>query len=56
MGRRLDPVKFGLRLREIDSTSPDERLHPEFDDALKTAMLAEPHLFFDELLKNDMPF
>jgi hypothetical protein len=43
-----------LRLREIDFTSPDDRLYPEFDDLLKTAMVAEPHLFFDELLKNDL--
>jgi hypothetical protein len=43
-----------LGLREIDFTAPDFRLYPEFDDALKVAMLAEPHLFFDEILKHDM--
>jgi len=43
-----------LGLRDIDFTSPDIRLYPEFDEMLKTAMVKETHLFFDELLKNDL--
>ncbi len=43
-----------LGLREIDFTAPDFRLYPEYDEALKVAMLAETHLFFDELLRHDM--
>jgi hypothetical protein len=43
-----------LGLRDIDFTAPDFRLYPEFDEALKVAMLDETHLFFNELLKNDL--
>jgi mono/diheme cytochrome c family protein len=43
-----------LSLRDIDFTSPDFRLYPEFDEMLKEAMVRETHLFFDELLKNDL--
>jgi mono/diheme cytochrome c family protein len=43
-----------LNLREIDFTAPDFRLYPEFDEALKVAMLDEAHLFFGELLKSDL--
>jgi hypothetical protein len=43
-----------LRLREIDFTSPDHRLYPEFDDILKKAMVSEAELFFDDVLKHDL--
>src|SRR5262245_57698992 len=43
-----------LGLRDIDFTSPDIRLYPEFDEMLKSAMVKETHHFFDELLKNDL--
>src|SRR5262245_51435158 len=43
-----------LSLRDIDFTSPDFRLYPEFDELLKTAMVKETHLFFDEVLRNDL--
>ncbi len=43
-----------LRLREIDDTSPDHRLYPEFDDILKVAMVREVELFFNEVLKNNL--
>ncbi len=43
-----------LGLRDIDFTEPDRRLYPEFDDLLKTAMVQESHLFFEELLKHDL--
>jgi hypothetical protein len=43
-----------LNLRDIDFTSPDTRLYPEFDELLKTAMVNETHLFFNEVLANDL--
>lgn len=43
-----------LGLRAIDDTTPDPMLYPEFDDILKTAMVKESLLFFDEVLKNDL--
>ena len=44
-----------LSLRAIDATLPDRTLYPEYDDILKTAMLKETSLFFDEVLKKDLP-
>jgi hypothetical protein len=43
-----------LGLRDIDFTEPDRRLYPEFDAMLRTAMVQETHLFFEEILKNDL--
>ena len=43
-----------LGLRDINFTEPDGRLYPEFDDMLRAAMVDEAHLFFDEVLKNDL--
>jgi hypothetical protein len=43
-----------LDLRKIDDTAPDPALYPEYDDVLKVAMLREPQLFFDEVLRNDL--
>ena len=34
---------------------PDRTLYPEYDDNLKTSMLKETALFFDEVLKQDLP-
>ncbi len=44
-----------LSLRAIDATLPDGTLYPEYDDILKTSMVKETTLFFDEVLKNDLP-
>jgi hypothetical protein len=44
-----------LSLRAIDATLPDGTLYPEYDDILKTSMLKETSLFFDEVLNNDQP-
>ena len=44
-----------LKLRAIDDTLPDRTLYPEYDDILKTAMLKETKLFFDEVLHHDLP-
>jgi len=43
-----------LGLRDIDATVPDRQLYPEYDDILRSAMLKEVYLFFDEVLKNDL--
>lgn len=44
-----------LSLRAIDATLPDGTLYPEYDDILKTSMIKETSLFFDEVLKNNLP-
>ncbi|MGC3968113.1 MAG: DUF1588 domain-containing protein [Pirellulales bacterium] len=44
-----------LKLREIDFTAPDRRLYPEYDDLLKDSALRETWLFFEEVLKQDLP-
>lgn len=43
-----------LNLREIDFTIPDKQLYPEYDDALKDAMIAETESFFSEVLRKDL--
>jgi hypothetical protein len=42
-----------LNLREIDFTTPDRQLYPEFDEPLKHAMQRETELFFDDVLSNN---
>jgi hypothetical protein len=44
-----------LSLRAIDATMPDRTLYPEYDDSLKSAMLKETNLFFNEVLTQDLP-
>ena len=43
-----------LLLRDIEATTPDEKLYPEFDEMLLESMLAETRLFFRELLDRDL--
>lgn len=43
-----------LMLRQIDATSPDKRLYPDFDDMLQWSMLEESKAFFNELLTKDL--
>lgn len=43
-----------LNLREVDFTVPDKQLYPEFDDALKVAMVRETELFFEEVLRGNL--
>ncbi len=43
-----------LDLREIDFTTPDKLLYPEFDELLQVSMVRETQLFFEELLKHDL--
>jgi len=44
-----------LDLREIDITTPDATLYPEYDPLLREAMLAETRAFFAMLLADDLP-
>ena len=39
-----------LDLRNIEATSPDKRLYPEFDEVLQTSMVGETEAFFTEML------
>jgi hypothetical protein len=43
-----------LELRDIDATSPDRKLYPEFGPWLHDAMLGESRAYFRELLRNDL--
>ncbi|MEM9280946.1 MAG: DUF1592 domain-containing protein [Verrucomicrobiota bacterium] len=43
-----------LHLRDIDATSPDTKLFPEFDDFLKESMVKESEYFFEEVLQNNL--
>jgi hypothetical protein len=43
-----------LSLRNIDATTPDKQLYPEYDDALKAAMLEETRTFFGEILEKNL--
>jgi hypothetical protein len=43
-----------LSLRNIDATTPDKQLYPEYDDALKAAMLEETRTFFGEILTKNL--
>lgn len=38
-----------LELRQIDATTPDKQLYPEFDEWLQVSMLRETRAFFDEV-------
>jgi hypothetical protein len=44
-----------LNLRDIEFTSPDNNLFPEYDAFLKYSMLLESRRFFDELLAKNLP-
>ncbi len=43
-----------LDLRDIDATTPDKKLYPEFRRILRDAMLAEPRALFREMLDKDL--
>ena len=43
-----------LDLRDIEFTTPDKKLYPEFSELLQRSMLAETHGFFRHILKNDL--
>src|ERR671932_467503 len=42
-----------LRLRNLDSITPDMRLFPDFDDNLRQAFRQETELFFQSILRED---
>jgi hypothetical protein len=42
-----------LRLRNLDSITPDMRMFPDFDDNLRQAFRQETELFFDSILRED---
>ncbi|QDT09941.1 hypothetical protein K239x_18940 [Planctomycetes bacterium K23_9] len=44
-----------LNLRDIEFTSPDKRLYPEYDAFLKFSMLRETRRFVDELITQNLP-
>lgn len=43
-----------LDLRNIDATSPDKKLYPEFDELLKLSMVRETEAFFTEVLNKNL--
>ena len=43
-----------LSLRDISATTPDKLLYPEFEEMLQWSSIRETHLFFNELLKENL--
>jgi hypothetical protein len=43
-----------LDLRNIDATTPDMRLYPEFDERLRVSMVQETETFFAELVRENL--
>lgn len=43
-----------LSLRDIEATTPDKALYPEFEELLQWSAVRETHLFFEELLKRNL--
>jgi uncharacterized protein DUF1592/uncharacterized protein DUF1588/uncharacterized protein DUF1587/uncharacterized protein DUF1585/uncharacterized protein DUF1595/cytochrome c len=44
-----------LELRNIDATTPDTKLYPEYDMLLKLGMVTETEAFFSEMLRQNLP-
>ncbi|HEY1050209.1 MAG TPA: DUF1592 domain-containing protein [Prosthecobacter sp.] len=44
-----------LELRNIESTTPDKKLYPEFDELLKLGMVTETEAFIAEMIAKDLP-
>jgi hypothetical protein len=44
-----------LSLRDIDFTTPDKKLYPEYDARLHESILAETHAYFEQMLKENRP-
>ena len=42
-----------LELRNLDAATPDPKLFPDYDEALKKAMRREAELFFENLVRED---
>ena len=45
----------GLKLYEIEFTTPDSQLYPEYDDVLHHTLRQESHRFVHDLIENDLP-
>ena len=43
-----------LRLYQVNATTPDEKLYPEYDELLNDAIPREPELFFGELIAQNL--
>ena len=43
-----------LGLRNIEATTPDKKLYPEYDELLQWSSVQETQRFFDELLREDL--
>jgi hypothetical protein len=43
-----------LDLNQIDATTPDAKLYPEYDEMMRVSLVAESEAFFTELLKEDL--
>lgn len=43
-----------LDLKEIDFTTPDQKLYPEFDEVLKNAMIGETHAYLREMIDENL--
>jgi len=44
-----------LRLRQINDTTPDEKLYGKFDELLRVSMVRESEGFFRQLIQEDLP-
>ena len=44
-----------LDLNQIDATVPDTKLYPEYDDLLRSSMVAETQAYFREMLTQNLP-
>lgn len=44
-----------LNLRDIEDTSPDQKLYPEYDTFLQESAILETRAFFRELIAGDLP-
>ena len=50
----VDFLDQWLELRDIEFTTPDRKLYPEFAPFLRDSMVVESQAFFRELLENDL--
>lgn len=44
-----------LDLNQIDATAPDPKLYPEYDDLLRSSMVAETQAYFRQMLTQNLP-
>ncbi|MFG0267401.1 MAG: DUF1592 domain-containing protein [Rhodopirellula sp. JB055] len=51
----VDFTDAWLNLRDIDQTSPDQKLFPEYDTYLRDSMLEETRQFFATLIRENLP-